>query len=891
MFKNILNFNSLKNNLIGFFVKLGVFGVVTILFLTSFQPFIYVDTNIYDRLYYEMYSEREYQDVAVIMITDKTFEYFEANKVPREAYAKILDNELKDAKAVAFDILFPNMSNKKSDDAFSRAVDKHGKTVLGYLEASKNNDIILPYDSLLQATKSLGYVNYEYDTDGFVRKYLLTKETGLGTAQSLVYSTLDVAGYDFEVNENNNTVEVYLTSTGKKISQFNTDENGAIYRLPLSSDKNHYSVYEFSEVYEGKYPPSVFEDTIVFFGGSYAGSADIIKTPIEEILGVKFIVDSLIGVLEGFNPIIISSFIMVIYTAFVYLLVELFTTLLPGKYKWVVPLSAILITFTFGAVSATLSMVIINIAYPSIIAILAFVINLLFSYLNKELQSDIHKLPINAILQLNNIKTSDNYTFASYIKILEEGILNDIHLTVEHIEINEKHELYKEYLEDIENNNEIITVQNYIFIPLSNKIAKGIQNDNEDTDEYNSDNDKTHYCVLKSKGKIDRESVLHVSALILSADIYFKFAKESKGKQRLFNSIIESMVAAIDAKDAITSGHSKRVAEVSVRIGKLLHLSDYELERLHFAAIIHDIGKIGISDDVLNKPSFFSNDDFKEIRKHPEKGIQIMQGINLDSFLSAGILYHHERMDGKGYPHGISGDEIPKVARIIKIADVYDALVSERQYKKPWPIEKVCNLFYEGRGTEFDAELVDIFLEDIKPEGWVKPEGSFEHKKVFRNDTKKIALRFLQVYDDNIRERLDEQPISLEFDFDLSKDFAGLAFGNHFTDKNWLYNNPICAKVYKEQEEMFYFKDDIVTKRRFTYIFLRGYLSSGIVSSNKTTEDKAEYMIDLYEKLGEPFHNEDNIQVWDNNKFYIINFKNEEENKAHNTIYINKYVL
>ncbi len=893
MFSHKFNMNALTNKIYGFFVKLGIFGIITFLFITNIVSFSSVDKAIYDRLFYNIYTDYVNDEVVVIIIDDETFDYFGLNSIPRASYAKLLNNELKDSSVVTFDILFPNASTEKDDQEFAEAIEKHGKVVLAYMEAAENSGYVLPYDLFLQATQSLGYVNYEPDDDGYVRKYLLTKETGLGTALSLVHSTLTTAGYRIEINDETNTVDVFLQSDGSKVSQINVDDKGGVFRIPLSSSDNHYKVYEFTDVYKGEIDKSAFDDKIVFLGGSYSGSADKVSTPVEEVLGVKFIVDSLIGVTEGFNPKQINNLTALIYVACIYILVDFFTSLVPGKYKWFVPTIFIVFTFSFGITIATFTSLIITIAYPVVSIIFAFILNLLFSYLLKEQQTEMHKLPVNAILQLNNIATSDNYTFSSYIRILEESILKPMNLSVEHVEIRRTHSLYREYLSELEHNDEIITVQNFVFIPLSNRIDKISHQIDEDDEKHSGsvNREGVSYCVLKSKGKVDKENILHISALILSADIYFKFARESKSKQNLFNSIIESMVAAIDAKDPITSGHSKRVAEVAYKIGKRMDFSEDELYKLRFAAIIHDIGKIGIADDVLNKPSFFSDDDFKEIRKHPEKGVQIMQGIRLDDYLSDGILYHHERIDGKGYPKGLSGDEIPEVARIIKIADVYDALVSERQYKKPWSIEKVCNLFYNGRGTEFDSNIVDIFIEDIKPKGWEPPETEFNYQKVFRYDTKKLALRFLEVYDDNIKEKVDEHPIDIKFEFDLSKDFAGLSFGNHFTDKNWLYTNPICAKVYKETEEMFYFKDDSNTKRRFTYIFLRGYLSSGIVSSPSSEEEKEKYIEDLHRKLGKPFHTEENIEVWDNNRFYILNFKFLEKNKEHCTVYINKYIL
>ena len=203
--------------------------------------------------------------------------------------------------------------------------------------------------------------------------------------------------------------------------------------------------------------------------------------------------------------------------------------------------------------------------------------------------------------------------------------------------------------------------------------------------------------------------------------IYLRVMRENQQKQQMLLNMITCLVSAVDAKDPITAGHSQRVSEISVLIARKKGLARKQLEDIRFAGLIHDIGKIGVPDTVLNKPGRFTPEEFEQMKAHPHKGMVIMEHAGLPASVMSGILDHHERQDGKGYPNGKTGEELHLFAEIIKIADVYDALVSKRQYKDPWPLEKVCDVLYEGRGTEFNTGLIDLFLREIAPPQWAPP--------------------------------------------------------------------------------------------------------------------------------------------------------------------------
>lgn len=181
----------------------------------------------------------------------------------------------------------------------------------------------------------------------------------------------------------------------------------------------------------------------------------------------------------------------------------------------------------------------------------------------------------------------------------------------------------------------------------------------------------------------------------------------------LLNSILV-IANTIDAKDAYTSGHSKRVAQCATAIAERLNWSEKEVQNIYNVALLHDLGKIGVPDAILNKPGKLSSEEFNVIKKHPVIGHDILKDIHMISGVGEGALYHHERYDGRGYPYGLKGEEIPYYARIIGIADAYDAMTSNRIYRPKLTQERVIEEFEKGRGTQFDPGLTDLFLEMLR---------------------------------------------------------------------------------------------------------------------------------------------------------------------------------
>ncbi|MCR4767817.1 MAG: HD-GYP domain-containing protein [Saccharofermentans sp.] len=199
--------------------------------------------------------------------------------------------------------------------------------------------------------------------------------------------------------------------------------------------------------------------------------------------------------------------------------------------------------------------------------------------------------------------------------------------------------------------------------------------------------------------------------------------KESEGTKRLFAQTAEALASAIDAKDKYTKGHSSRVAEYSRKIAELAGKNPIECDEIYYAALLHDVGKIGISRTILNKKGKLSDEEYQVIKEHPDIGAQILSSISESPYLSIGAKSHHERYDGRGYPEGLKGDDIPEIARIIAVADAYDAMTSKRSYRDTIPQQVVREEFIKCLGTQFDpffgkimVHLIDLDSEYLMKE-------------------------------------------------------------------------------------------------------------------------------------------------------------------------------
>ncbi len=190
-----------------------------------------------------------------------------------------------------------------------------------------------------------------------------------------------------------------------------------------------------------------------------------------------------------------------------------------------------------------------------------------------------------------------------------------------------------------------------------------------------------------------------------------KVEEQAQKIRASFFNAITALAYALEAKDVYTSGHSQRVTEISVAIAKKMRLPKDIVEKIRLVGLVHDIGKIGVRESVLNKPGSLSEEEYKHVRLHSETGERILRPLVDDEEILKAVRHHHERYDGWGYPDGLRGEQIPQLARIIAVADTFDAMTSERPYRKALSKEEACAEVERCKGTQFDPEAADAFLE------------------------------------------------------------------------------------------------------------------------------------------------------------------------------------
>ncbi len=208
--------------------------------------------------------------------------------------------------------------------------------------------------------------------------------------------------------------------------------------------------------------------------------------------------------------------------------------------------------------------------------------------------------------------------------------------------------------------------------------------------------------------------VKHLVELInLQNDLHHEVELKTREIESLSLHVVQALANAIDAKDTYTNGHSGRVADYSREIAARYGYDNKRLEEIYMMGLLHDVGKIGVPDDVINKPGKLTDAEFEMIKNHPVMGAKILKDITEMPNLVTGARWHHERYDGSGYPDGLKGKDIPEQARIIAVADAYDAMTSNRSYRSLIPQEIVKEELEKGKGKQFDPVFADIMLSMI----------------------------------------------------------------------------------------------------------------------------------------------------------------------------------
>jgi len=235
--------------------------------------------------------------------------------------------------------------------------------------------------------------------------------------------------------------------------------------------------------------------------------------------------------------------------------------------------------------------------------------------------------------------------------------------------------------------------------------------DNRDTERHGLELGATDFIRKPFLPEVLALRVRHAIELDrFQRDLAQEVDVKTKENEGLSLRIVQALAEAIDAKDAYTNGHSGRVAEYAVRIAARFGYSIRAQQEIYMAGLLHDVGKIGVPDEIINKPGKLTAEEYEIIKTHPAIGDKILKTIRERPELAVAARWHHERYDGRGYPDGLTGKEIPEIARIIAVADAYDAMTSRRSYRDILPEKAVRTELEKGKGTQFDPAFADIML-------------------------------------------------------------------------------------------------------------------------------------------------------------------------------------
>ncbi len=270
----------------------------------------------------------------------------------------------------------------------------------------------------------------------------------------------------------------------------------------------------------------------------------------------------------------------------------------------------------------------------------------------------------------------------------------------------------------------VIALENGIILPLINELAQTIGIMYVESTDFEEGGKLLEIYASQAASAVNN-AFLHSLVNIKNEELN----KTYEELKETYVDTIEALRLAVDAKDVYTRGHSDRVAYYSVKIGEVFGLDQKDLEKLKAGGVFHDVGKIGTADDILLKTMKLDDREYNEIKRHPIKGAHILSAISIFRDVVPLVKYHHEKYDGTGYPEGLKGEDIPFLARIVSVADAFDAMTSDRLYRSKLNLEEAKNQLIKGSGIQFDPKVVEVFIKLLEEFEKMKEEVAYTYEE------------------------------------------------------------------------------------------------------------------------------------------------------------------
>ncbi len=736
------------------------FAIISFLLLTYSSIFSLKIDDLGDRVFYAVQENRFDPSSLVIVEIDQDSLIKTDSKWPfkRIFYAQLLRKLQKyQPKVIGFDIVFAGKSAIEADDQdFSLALEhfKPAVVLAGFL-GQEGNPTFPPKE--FKRNASFGFVNVPFSRDGVIR---YTR----GYFESKNFSdfswAVKIASHFYGITPKKEKNRLLIGDTQIPIN------SEGVFPINYLLKPKDFKTISFHKLLFEDFNLEFFSEKIVLIGSVLDITHDIHPTPLGKMPGIYIHANAIFNIL---NQKLIKDFPIGINFVVLFITLALISCIF-SRYTFLrrvfLSLGVLLLMFWIN-----LMLRFVGFQFASgkiIISCLAFIVmgsgytylNYLFSvikiknravcdpltgfynlrYFFEHLIYDMRKISKPkfqiAIIQLNDLQTAitklDFFEIKTFWKRVNRLLFSHSKLwsnysneiIIGKISNLEEAKSIKEELENFLSENKIKTYLKIGIISASQKILQKnamtyvIDRLNSAKDDLIPfDEKKINIPDYKKQQSSDFLSSLYADTeeknqwLLLTIE---KLKKEKEKVKKAYLQLITSLIAALESKDPYTRGHTERVCKYSLLLADKINLSENEKENIKKAALLHDLGKIGISDFVLHKKGKLSETEFEIVKEHSTTSAKILESIDEFKEIIPYILYHHENFDGTGYPHGLAGDFIPLGAKIIAIADVFDALITGRDYKKAFSPQKTVEILKDMKNKKLDPKLVDKFIEVLK---------------------------------------------------------------------------------------------------------------------------------------------------------------------------------
>lgn len=663
-----------------------------------------VELLLFDQLQARVRPPATREKVMAVIATDKSLRELGRWPFPRVEHVRVL-GQLGLARVVAVDILFPERSEDGNDALLAATVERMGNVVLA-MHFSADSDhreatLAYPYPALTDAAKALGFTNIRHGIDGTFRNAMLVWPLGGEYAPSLplaAWMEATDAAPDIKREKDGFafTFPDFAFRTGP-------DAEFAIHH-PVPE----IPIYEYADVLRGDVDPEVFRDAVVFVGASAAGTDDFFPIGRElPLAGVLFNAHATLTLFHGWIPRAAPAWLAVAVGTAMSALGILIGTLTRLNRGW-------LLMWLSLAAGVALSLWLfysrqmwLPPVLPLLFCVAAFCVAMYIQLRHVSKSLEVQRFSIESQLLLGRSDLDpQKTTFAEFLanNWTEVERRSGVRILVASADTGDSEVdfcLKRLSGEEAEGVGRGRGAEVYIIVGAWRwnrlLVCHPVWGDEAPV-----------YTVLTWSGSRGVGQIRSTAALVVSALMHYRVAAENQAKHELFIGVIRFIMGAVDAKDPTTAGHSERVAVLARRLAERLGLPRREVDEIYLSGLLHDVGKIGIPDKILNSPGRLTDEEMEVMRRHPSLGSELMSRIKLPDAVLQGIVEHHERMDGLGYPLGKEGDVVSLAGRILKVADVFDALSSKRQYKEALKQDVVLQILNAGSGSEFDPELVRL---------------------------------------------------------------------------------------------------------------------------------------------------------------------------------------